>query len=305
MCLTAATPMPPFSERAADYQRRIEEFLDRRLPAPTESPHTLHEAMRYAALGAGKRVRPLLVYATGEVLGVPRGRLDPCAAAVELIHCYSLVHDDLPAMDDDDLRRGRPTVHRAFDEATAILAGDALQALAFEILASDPGLGHSTTARVAVIAALAEVCGSRGMAGGQAMDLAAERARPSIEALETMFHRKTGDLLVASVKMPCLSADRVDPAGCARLVEFARLTGLAFQIRDDLLEVEGTTEIIGKPAGSDQARAKATYPALAGVETARNRVEELHRQALAALAPFGSRAEPLVCMAENMINRQR
>ena len=272
---------------------RVERCLERWLPQPAAEPRRLHEAMRYAVLGGGKRVRPVLVYFTGAVLGVPETRLDGPAAAVELIHAYSLVHDDLPAMDDDDLRRGRPTCHRAFDEATAILVGDALQVLAFEILADDPEMVPDPARRLEIIGLLARASGTSGMAGGQAVDLAAAGRALQLAELERMHRMKTGALIHASVMMAAASADELAPARKAALDEYGTAIGLAFQIQDDILDVEGDTGVIGKRAQADAARAKPNYPSVAGLAAAKARLGQLHDEAVAALEPLGGAADPL------------
>lgn len=262
---------------------RCERTLDAALPAASESPEDLHAAMRHATLGGGKRVRPLLVYATGTTFGIADAVLDAPAAAIELIHAYSLVHDDLPAMDDDELRRGRPTVHVAFDEATAILAGDALQTLGFELLtqaAVDPAT------QIAMVKTLAQASGVRGMVGGQALDLAAVGRKLDIDGLRRMHAAKTGALIRAAVRLGALAA-RVDEKTLAVLDDFADALGLAFQIRDDILDVEGDAAVIGKTAGKDAANDKPTYPAILGLDTSRSLLDELDermRRALAALA---------------------
>jgi len=270
-----------FETRIAYYADRVAAKLDGVLPAADVEPQRLHEAMRYAVFNGGKRVRPLLVYATGECLGVPEQQLDAPAAAIELIHAFSLVHDDLPAMDNDDLRRGMPTLHRRFDEATAILAADALQPLAFSVLANAGGVDAET--RVALVRALAEACGSIGMTGGQSMDLRAEGRRLGAAELELMFALKTGALIHASVMSACMLAADVPARHVAALDGFGRAIGLAFQIRDDLLDVEGKTEEIGKPAGSDLRLNKATYPSLLGVDASRRRCDELLGEGLGFL----------------------
>ncbi len=284
-------------------RERCETTLDGLLPAPEIEPSRLHQAMRYAALGAGKRIRPLLCYAAGEALGVPAALLDRPAAAVELIHAYSLVHDDLPAMDDDDLRRGRPTCHRAFDEATAVLAGDALQTLAFQTLAEADGI--PAPARVAMIAALALASGSRGMAGGQALDLAAEGQRLDRAMLEHIHIHKTGALIRAAVQLAILADGPLDTGLAERLDRFAKCIGLAFQIQDDVLDVEGDTAATGKTGGRDQALDKATYPAIVGLAEAKELAATLTDDALAALAPLPERADPLRWIALALSARTR
>jgi farnesyl diphosphate synthase len=276
---------------------RVERCLERWLPAASTQPSRLHEAMRYAVLGGGKRVRPALAYATAEALGVPATRLDGPAAAVELIHGYSLVHDDLPAMDDDDLRRGRPTCHRAYDEATAILVGDALQVLAFEILASDPEMTPEPRQRLQIIRLLARASGTGGMAGGQAMDLAAAGRELPLAELEQMHRLKTGALIHASVMMAAASADELGAARRDALDGYGIAIGLAFQIQDDILDVEGETGVLGKRAHADAARAKPTYPSVAGMAAAKARLRQLHDQAIAALKPLGVAAEPLAWLS--------
>ncbi len=240
--------------------------------------------MLYAALGEGKRIRPLLVYATGSAIGIAPATLDAPAAAVELIHAYSLVHDDLPAMDDDDLRRGRPTTHRAFDEATAILAGDALQVLAFDLLANEPMPGVDDAGRVEMIRLLARASGTAGMAGGQAMDLAATGQRLEPRQIEEMHERKTGALMRASVLIACAANPRLPGEKRDALDRYGRAIGLCFQIVDDLLDVLGDPAVTGKVAGSDALRGKPTYPAIAGVAAARARAAELAEDGIAALA---------------------
>ena len=259
---------------------RIEQVLDRLLPDANMQPIRLHQAMRYAALGAGKRVRPFLVYSAGTMLGADEALLDVPAAAVELIHAYSLVHDDLPAMDDDDLRRGRPTCHRAFDEATAILVGDALQTLAFEALAKAPGVGADT--RLAMLSTLAQASGSQGMAGGQALDLAAVGQTIDLTALEQMHRLKTGALIGASVQLGALAA-HADASIQAQLARYARAIGLAFQVRDDILDVTTDSQTLGKTQGKDASDDKPTYVSLLGLDAAQALAIELRDEAIAAL----------------------
>ena len=258
--------------------------------------------MRYAALGSGKRLRPLLTYATGLLLQVPLQRLDAAAAAVELIHAYSLIHDDLPAMDDDDLRRGRPTCHVAFGEATAILAGDALQALAFDHLARDATLDVTAETRLAMLCTLSAACGAEGMAGGQALDLAATGGDLEVPALEHLHALKTGALIRACVRMGALAA-AADAATLRALDDYAAAFGLAFQIRDDLLDVEGATAMLGKTAGKDSRQGKPTFPTLLGVDGARRRLHEVTALALQALAPFAAGADPLRELARHAAAR--
>jgi farnesyl diphosphate synthase len=295
--------------QAGDWQtecrERVEGVLERVLPAGQREPARLHAAMRYAALGEGKRIRPLLVYATGSAIGTEPAALDAAAAAVELIHAYSLVHDDLPAMDDDDLRRGRPTTHRAFDEATAILAGDALQVLAFDLLANDAMPGVDDSGRVEMIRLLARASGTRGMAGGQAMDLAATGRKLELRQVEDMHSLKTGELIRASVLIACAANPRLPPAKRAALGGYGRAIGLCFQIVDDLLDVLGDPTVTGKVAGSDALRGKPTYPAIAGVAAARARAAELAGEGIAALAGFGPEASRLREFAGDLVQRGR
>lgn len=285
------------------YQQRAETALQRWLPTDTTVPEHLHAAMRYASLDGGKRVRPVLVYATGSALGVPLERLDGPACAVEFIHAYSLVHDDLPAMDDDDLRRGKPTCHKAYDEATAILVGDALQSLAFEVLATDPAMVTDPASRLAIIRELALASGSRGMAGGQAIDTAAEGKRLSLEQLQAMHRYKTGALLKASVRFGALSNPATTEKQHEDLDRYADAIGLAFQIRDDILDVEADTETLGKPQGSDEARDKPTYTSLLGLDGAKTKARELHEQALNSLEGFGAEADPLRWLSAYIVDR--
>jgi farnesyl diphosphate synthase len=288
------------ASRLKDYQARVERALEARLPSPSLVPGRLHEAMRYSALQGGKRVRPALVYSTGEALGVAPEALDAAAVAVEMIHVYSLIHDDLPAMDDDDLRRGRPTCHRQFDEATAILAGDALQVLAFRSLATD---GVPPARRVAMIALLAEASGTDGMAGGQAIDLAAVGRALTADEVEEMHRRKTGALVQASVLLGALARDDLPAVDYERLARFGANLGLAFQIVDDILDIEGDPALLGKTVGADRAHDKPTYPAVVGLDAARDRARRLHDDALAELAPFGARAAMLRWLADFVVGR--
>jgi geranylgeranyl pyrophosphate synthase len=298
-------PSMTFSTRADAYVARIEGVLDRHLPAAAVAPQRLHEAMRYSILGGGKRIRPILVYAAGEALQISPDLLDAPAAAIELMHAFSLIHDDLPAMDDDNLRRGRPTTHRAYDEATAILAADAMQPLAFEILATHPALRGDPAARVKLVALIADACGSNGMTGGQSMDLAAEGRRIDPAKLEHIYRLKTGRLLRASVLAPACCRSDVPNSTLHALERFVDAVGLAFQVRDDILDIEGSTAETGKTGGSDQAKDKATYPHLFGMARARERADELLAQAVGALADFGADYDGLRWAARYIVLRQR
>jgi farnesyl diphosphate synthase len=273
---------------------RSERVLNDVLPPEADSPFRLHSAMRYATLGGGKRLRPCLVYATGTALGASPNQLDAAAAAVELIHAYSLVHDDLPAMDDDTLRRGRPTVHVAYDEATAILAGDALQALAFSVLARAPLPAERT---VAMLRVLADASGAAGMAGGQALDLDAIGQRLDEPSLVDMHTRKTGALIRSAVRMGALAA-AASADVLARLDEFATALGLAFQIRDDILDVEGDEEKLGKTAGKDAEQHKPTYASLLGLETSRERLADQAGIMITALSAIDADTSVLRALAE-------
>ncbi|KRE87745.1 geranyl transferase [Rhodanobacter sp. Soil772] len=284
--------MNPNSEPGPALQaliHRAEQALDCSLPPAEQSPAELHRAMRYAVLGGGKRLRPLLVYAAAHALGEDGPQLDAAACAVELIHAYSLVHDDLPAMDDDALRRGRPTCHIVFGEAMAILAGDALQALAFEILADDSSQRTSPATSMAMLRTLGRACGAEGMAGGQALDLAAVGHPLTLDELEHMHACKTGALIRASVQLGALVAG-ADGDTLQALDRYAHAVGLAFQVRDDILDVEGESAVIGKTAGKDAAAAKPTFPSIIGLDASRARLAELTDAALAAIAPLSARA---------------
>lgn len=297
--------MADFAKRLRLYRQSVEAALDRWLPGPDAEPPALHQAMRYSVLGEGKRIRPILLYATGEAFGLELKNLDGPASAVEMIHAYSLIHDDLPAMDDDELRRGRPTCHMAYDEATAMLAGDALQALAFHILAHDPDITANNAERLRMIDTLAVASGSRGMAGGQAIDLASVGKSLNISELETMHLQKTGALIRASAELGALAAGQVAPALFERVSEYAKCIGLAFQIKDDILDIEGDTATLGKPQGADIAMNKPTYPNLLGMRGAKQAALDLYEQAIACLAVFDERAETLKNIADYIVHRDR
>ncbi len=282
---------------------RADEALARVLPAADQAPLELHGAMRYAVLGGGKRLRPVLVYATGAAFGAQADVLDSSACAVEIIHAYSLVHDDLPAMDDDALRRGRPTCHVVFGEAMAILAGDALQALAFEVLADDARLATDPRNQVEMLRTLAAACGAHGMAGGQAFDLAAVGKALTPAELERMHVYKTGALIRASVRLGALAAGCRDTATLDALERYGHAIGLAFQIRDDILDVEGDSSTIGKTAGKDAADNKPTYPAILGMDGARAHLAELTRTACDAVAPLGTHFADLAALARFVAER--
>lgn len=293
-----------FSVQAEQWRQRMEQALAARLPGADQVPSRLHDAMRYSVLGGGKRVRPMLLFATARTLGLAEEAVEGAACALELVHVYSLVHDDLPAMDDDDLRRGRPTVHRAYDEATAVLVGDALQPLAFQLLARDPALPGAPAIRVRLVDILAEAIGSLGMAGGQAIDLEVQGKQLDIAAVEQLHSRKTGALIRAAVLMGAACVPQLATPLAAALAGFAAPIGLAFQIQDDLLDVLGDTVTLGKAAGADRERGKPTHPAVIGVAASQERVRLLHAQALAALAPFGPRAQPLAQLSDWLLSRR-
>lgn len=282
------------------YADRVNQQLTERLPKETDAPKTLHKAMRYSVLGGGKRIRPALVYATGEALSTDIASLDSAACAVEMMHCYSLIHDDLPAMDDDDLRRGRPTCHKAFDEATAILAGDAIQAQAFAILVSD---NASHEQRVNMIQQLAKSSGSLGMAGGQAIDLASVNKQLNEAEIITMHTLKTAALIQASVLMAVIASDMNSPETFAHFAHFSEKVGLAFQIRDDILDIQADTETLGKPQGSDVAQNKPTYPSIVGVEQAENTANNLLQEALDEIKHLDDRADNLRAISQYMVTR--
>ena len=290
-----------FEKRVAHYVERVADKLDAVLPPASQAPKRLHDAMRYAVFNGGKRVRPLLAYATGECLGLEPLLVDGPAAAIELIHCFSLAHDDLPAMDDDDLRRGKPTLHRQFDEATAILAADALQPLAFSVLADMRGVAPAVRTRLVKL--IADACGSIGMTGGQSMDLAAEGQELTAAEIEFMYALKTGALIHASVVSAALLSEQLPTAQASAIEAFGRTIGVAFQIKDDILDIEGETELIGKHSGADQRLGKATYPGLVGIDAARSRCTSLLHAALQQLDDFGKEAESLRWLARYIIER--
>ena len=284
---------------------RVDTVIDHFLP-PASTESRLQEGMRYATLNGGKRFRPVLVYATAEALGADPLKANHAACAVELVHSYSLVHDDLPAMDDDELRRGKPTCHVAFDEATAILVGDALQSLAYEVLAtesSSPAHHLDTVCRLNMITTLAEASGTMGMAAGQAIDLASEGLSIDLQQLQNLHSMKTGKLIRASVRLGALSAGCKDPSLLLQLDDFATNIGIAFQVQDDILDVTGDTKIIGKKSGADAALNKATYPSLLGLQGAQEKASELHQKALKALDSLDHKAAPLRSLSNYVVTR--
>ncbi|MGD9598143.1 MAG: polyprenyl synthetase family protein [Steroidobacteraceae bacterium] len=298
---------PAFEARVAAWRARFERVLDQALALPDAATARLRDAMRYSALGGGKRLRPLLVYATGSALAAPLDALDAPAAAVEMIHVYSLIHDDLPAMDDDDLRRGRPTCHRAFDEPTALLAGDALQAHAFQVL-SRPATGAGPAeagVHLAMIRVLAEAIGTSGMAGGQAIDLESIGRALDLPAVENMHRRKTGALIRASVLLGAIAAGVRTGGRYDALARYGAEIGLAFQIQDDILDVEGSTEQLGKTSGADAVRDKPTYPSRVGLAEAHRLALAARDRALGALASLGEAAVALESLAHYVVRRER
>ena len=298
-----AAELAAFATQMKVWQAQMERALAARLPDADAEPRRLHAAMRYSVLQGGKRVRPMLLFSTARALGLAEAQVEAAACALELIHAYSLVHDDLPAMDDDDLRRGRPTCHKAFDEATAVLVGDALQSLAFHVLASDTALPASPLIRLRLIEMLAEASGPSGMAGGQALDVAAPARQLTIADVEAMYARKTGALIRASVLMAAACVPVLSTPLREALASFAARIGLAFQIQDDLLDVLGDTATLGKTANADQVRGKPTYPAVLGVAASQQRLGQLHAEAVGALEPFGQAADALRNLADWLLMR--
>jgi farnesyl diphosphate synthase len=293
---------PSFQDWMGLIQQRTEQALEALLPGADLAPRRLHQAMRYAVLGGGKRVRPLLAQAAGELAGAPAERLDRASCAVELIHAYSLVHDDMPCMDNDVLRRGKPTVHVEYDEATALLVGDALQTLAFQALADAPVADDAAT-QLKMVCMLATASGSRGMAGGQAIDLASVGLQLSREELEFMHIHKTGALIRASVLLGAHAGRALDEADMQRLDHYAKVVGLLFQVVDDILDAEADTATLGKTAGKDADNDKPTYVSLLGLSEARRLAEDMLADARATLQPFGDAAGRLESLADYIVHR--
>ncbi len=285
------------------YQKRINNFLALQLNKLSINDERLHQAMRYGLLKGGKRIRPYLAYITGETLGASLDDLDGIAGALECIHAYSLLHDDLPAMDDDDLRRGQPTCHKAFDEATAILAGDSLQTLAFDILANHNFSKAVKPKQIKLIQQLVSASGYQGMCGGQALDLAATNQKINLNLLETLHSLKTGALLKASVLMSAECAIQTTEKDKKALTQYAQLIGLAYQVQDDIIDITSTQEQLGKPSGSDIAANKSTYPALLGLQGAQQKAENLFQQALQALASLSYNTQSLTEFATFIVKR--
>jgi len=282
---------------------RVDQYLNTAINQRRASG-VLSQAMAYSAVKGGKRVRAALVYGAARACGVDGAALDPLAAAVEAIHAYSLIHDDLPAMDDDALRRGKPSCHVAFDEATAILAGDALQALAFELLASAQGPQISAEKCLAMVVCLAQASGAKGMVAGQMLDMAAEHDAVNLAQLEHLHCLKTGALIEASVEIGALSQGDISTHQIDKLRSYAQAIGLAFQVKDDILDIESDTQTLGKTQGSDVINDKSTYPALMGMTAAKVRLVDLHQQATESVTEFGAAAEPLVWLADFIVTRK-
>ena len=301
--LTVKLTPPDLKRFAERCQQRVEAALGRYLASENTLPVQLHQAMRYAVLGGGKRIRPLLVYAAGQASGARQQALDVTACSVECIHAYSLVHDDLPAMDDDDLRRGKPTCHKVYGEAEAILAGDALQALAFSLLAHADMGAIASHRRLQMIELLSQASGSRGMVGGQSLDLAATGKQLDIAELENMHIHKTGALIRASVLLGALCAEELPEEQKQALDHYGKYIGLAFQVQDDILDVTGNTEQLGKEAGADSALKKPTHPSLLGLTGARERARELHQAALDSLGGLDESADPLRWLSRYIVDR--
>lgn len=303
-------PEQTFTAFSRDVNCRVDELLVYLQRSPSAVCHRLNQAMAYVLNNGGKRFRPLLMYATGAALECELGKLDPAALAIELMHTYSLVHDDLPSMDNDDLRRGIPTCHKAFDEATAILVGDALQTLAFEVLSDDQwlidqGWAHSIGAsqKLAQISGLAKACGRSGLVAGQSLDLLSEGETVDLNALVRIHSNKTGRLIEAAINMAVIAAGFAGTEQQRLLEKYSQKVGLSFQIQDDILDVTGTTAEIGKFAGADEQLNKATFPALMGLDCARQRIHELHEESLALLSGFGEKADLLRALSEFTMNR--
>jgi farnesyl diphosphate synthase len=294
--------MTDFHDWARVIQNRMEGVLNDVLAPADVAPQRLHQAMRYAAMGGGKRVRALLAHAAGELCGATPQKIDIGAAAVELIHAYSLVHDDMPCMDDDDLRRGKPSCHKQYDDATALLVGDALQSLAFQILAQ-PGLCADPKQQLEMLHLLAIASGSRGMAGGQAIDLASVGKNLDQAELEYMHIHKTGALIRAAALLGAYSADRTDPERIKAIDLYAQSIGLAFQVVDDILDAEADTATLGKTAGKDAHSNKPTYVTILGIERAKQLARELHENALKPLSAYGAEAQRLIQLAQFITQR--
>ena len=293
-----------FQPRLENFQKRVNSALDKYLPSDDPPEHNLAEAIRYSVIGGGKRIRPAMVYAAGEAMGVSTDLLDIPACAVEMIHAYSLIHDDLPAMDNDDLRRGRPTCHKAFDEATAILAGDALQALAYEILAKDDHKELTPVHRINMLSLLTEASGAHGMAGGQAVDLASVAKQLSLSQLEQMHQLKTGALIRSSILLGGMCKQDITAQEIEILSNYALCIGLSFQIQDDILDVISDTETLGKPQGSDKKQEKPTFPAIIGLQQSIQLAQKQHELAIKHLEALDEKADSLRLLSAYIVDRK-
>lgn len=294
--------MELFKDKSEKYTLEVNAYLQAYLPKKEASPQVLHEAMHYAVMNGGKRIRPLLTYASAEALDIDPLLLTPAAAAIELLHCFSLVHDDLPAMDDDDLRRGNLSLHKAFNEGIAILAADAMQSLAFHVLANDSSLNQKNDIRTSLSNLIAEASGTSGMTGGQALDIEAEGKIIDLKDLEHIYHLKTGKLLRACIMAPVFYSN-ISQDQISALESFIKDIGLAFQIQDDIIEAEGNTEQIGKPSESDEDKDKATFPKIIGLDASKKRVLDLFNQSNDAISIFGEKNEGLKYLAKIITQR--
>ena len=294
--------MELFKDKSEKYTLEVNAYLQAYLPKKEASPQVLHEAMHYAVMNGGKRIRPLLTYASAEALDIDPLLLTPAAAAIELLHCFSLVHDDLPAMDDDDLRRGNLSLHKAFNEGIAILAADAMQSLAFHVLANDSSLNQKNDIRTSLSNLIAEASGTSGMTGGQALDIEAEGKIIDLKDLEHIYHLKTGKLLRACIMAPVFYSN-ISQDQISALETFIKNIGLAFQIQDDIIEAEGNTEQIGKPSESDEDKDKATFPKIIGLDASKKRVLDLFNQSNDAISIFGEKNEGLKYLAKIITQR--
>ena len=294
--------MELFKDKSEKYTLEVNTYLKDYLPKKEASPQVLHEAMHYAVMNGGKRIRPLLTYASAEALDIDPLLLTPAAAAIELLHCFSLVHDDLPAMDDDDLRRGKLSLHKAFNEGIAILAADAMQSLAFHVLANDSSLNQKDGIRASLSSLIAEASGTSGMTGGQALDIEAEGKTIDLKDLEHIYHLKTGKLLRACIMAPVFYSN-INQDQISVLETFITDIGLAFQIQDDIIEAEGNTEQIGKPSRSDEDKDKATFPKIIGLDASKRRVLDLFNQSNDAISVFGEKSEGLRYLAKIITER--
>ncbi len=294
--------MPTFEEKISEYREEIDNYLNSQLPSGNIPPKNLHQAMNYSVMNGGKRIRPLLTFASAESLKVDPKKLTPAAAAIEFLHCFSLVHDDLPCMDDDDLRRGHPSTHKVYGEATAILAADALLSLSFEILATDNSFGGTPSINTSLISLISSATGSNGITGGQQLDLNAEENIIEQSEVEHIYRQKTGKLLRACILAPSCFIE-ISLEKKTALERYVDALGLAFQIKDDVLEAEGSSQIIGKSSKSDIKKQKASFPIIFGLDISKKRIHELLDLAHNEISVFGDNAQPLNYMAESIINR--